>query len=91
MNGQERSGGGQVIRGIIVILVGVVIWYSPVPTGVKQEAWHLLAIFVATIVGLILTPISMGAVVILGVMMTALTGVLKIGPALQDSPTIRYG
>jgi DASS family divalent anion:Na+ symporter len=83
MNGQERSGGGQVIRGIIVILVGVVIWYSPVPTGVKPEAWHLLAIFVATIVGLILTPISMGAVVILGVMMTALTGVLKIGPALS--------
>jgi len=52
MNGQERSGGGKVIRGIIVILVGVVIWYSPVPTGVKPEAWHLLAIFVATIVGL---------------------------------------
>ncbi len=83
MNGQERSGGGQVIRGIIVILVGVVIWYSPVPAGVKKEAWHLLAIFVATIVGLILTPISMGAVVILGVMMTVLTGVLKIGPALS--------
>ena len=82
MNGQERTPRARMIRGIIVIIVGLVIWYSPVPVGVKPEAWHLLAIFVATIVGLILTPIPMGAVVILGVMMTTLTGILKIGPAL---------
>jgi DASS family divalent anion:Na+ symporter len=83
MNGQERSVGGRVIRGIIVILVGLVIWYLPIPAGVKPEAWHLLAIFVATIVGLILTPLPMGGVVIVGVAMTAMTGVLKIGQALS--------
>ncbi|MCJ7496077.1 MAG: anion permease, partial [Deltaproteobacteria bacterium] len=83
MNGQERSVGGRVIRGMIVLLVGVVIWYLPVPTGVKQEAWHLLAIFVATIVGLILTPLPMGGVVIIGVMMTGLTGILNIGQVLS--------
>ena len=83
MNGQERSVGGQLMRGIIVLLVGVVIWALPVPAGVKKEAWQLLAIFVATIFGLILTPLPMGAVVIIGVMMTGLTGVLKIGPMLS--------
>lgn len=83
MNGKERESGGRIIRGIIVILVGIIIWFLPVPVGVKPEAWHLLAIFVATIVGLILTPLPMGAVVIIGVMMTTLTGVLKIGPALS--------
>jgi DASS family divalent anion:Na+ symporter len=83
MNGKEREVGARIVRGIIVILVGVIIWFLPVPTGVKPEAWHLLAIFVATIFGLILTPLPMGAVVIIGVMMTALTGVLKIGPALS--------
>jgi DASS family divalent anion:Na+ symporter len=83
MNGQERSAGARIIRGVIVIIVGLVIWYSPVPVGVKKEAWHLLAIFVATIFGLILTPLPMGAVVITGVMMTTFTGVLKIGPALS--------
>jgi DASS family divalent anion:Na+ symporter len=83
MNGQERSVGARIIRGIIVVIIGVLIWYSPVPTGVKKEAWHLLAIFVATIVGLILTPLPMGAVVIFGVMMTTFTGVLKIGEALS--------
>jgi DASS family divalent anion:Na+ symporter len=83
MNGQERSVGARIARGIIVIIIGLLIWYSPVPAGVKKEAWHLLAIFVATIVGLILTPLPMGAVVIFGVMMTTFTGVLKIGEALS--------
>ncbi len=83
MNGKERNIGGRILRGIIVIVVGLIIWYLPVPAGVKKEAWQLLAIFVATIVGLILTPLPMGAVVIIGVMMTTLTGVVKIGPALS--------
>lgn len=83
MNGQERSVGARIIRGIIVVIIGILIWYSPVPAGVKKEAWHLLAIFVATIVGLILTPLPMGAVVIFGVMMTTFTGILKIGDALS--------
>ncbi|MGA2468618.1 MAG: DASS family sodium-coupled anion symporter, partial [Thermodesulfobacteriota bacterium] len=83
MNGQERSVGARIVRGIIVIIIGLLIWYSPVPAGVKKEAWHLLAIFVATIVGLILTPLPMGAVVIFGVMMTTFTGILKIGEALS--------
>jgi len=83
MGGPERSTNGRLIRGIIVIVIGLIIWHSPVPAGVKQEAWHLLAIFVATIFGLILSPLPMGAIVIIGVMMTTLTGVLKIGPALS--------
>jgi len=74
MNGKEHNLRGRIIRGILVILVGVIIWFLPIPAGVKKEAWHLLAIFVATIVGLILTPLPMGAVVIFGVMMTTFTG-----------------
>jgi len=83
MGGLEKSTNARLIRGVIVIVIGLIIWYSPVPAGVKQEAWHLLAIFVATICGLILNPLPMGAMVIIGVMMTTLTGVLKIGPALS--------
>ncbi len=82
MNEQGKNVGVRVFRGILVVLVGLIIWYSPVPAGVKKEAWHLLAIFVATIFGLILTPLPMGAVVIIGVMMTTLTGILNIGAAL---------
>ncbi len=83
MNGQERTAGGRIVRGLIVVIIGLIIWFSPIPTGVKKEAWHLLAIFVATIVGLILTPLPQGAMVIIGVMMTGLTETLKIGPMLS--------
>ena len=61
MNGQERTSGGRIVRGLIVVIIGLIIWFSPVPAGVKKEAWHLLAIFVATIIGLILTPLPPGS------------------------------
>ena len=83
MNGQGHTAGSRIIRGVIVVIIGLIIWFSPAPAGVKKEAWHLLAIFVSTIVGLILTPLPQGAVVITGVMVTALTGILKIGPVLS--------
>jgi len=83
MNGQERTSGGRIVRGLIVVIIGLIIWFSPVPAGVKKEAWHLLAIFVATIIGLILTPLPQGAMVIIGVMMTGLTDTVKIGPMLS--------
>lgn len=68
---------------IIMVAVGVIIWFIPPPEGVKQEAWHLLAIFVATVVGFIAKPLPMGAVAIIGIMMTALTGTLAISDALS--------
>jgi DASS family divalent anion:Na+ symporter len=83
MNGKERSATSQLIRALIAIAVGLIIWYWPAPAGVKKEAMHLLAIFVATIVGLILTPLPMGAVVIIGVMLTGVTDTLKVGQILS--------
>ena len=68
---------------IVLVALGVIMWFIPPPEGVKQEAWHLLAIFVATVVGFIAKPLPMGAVAIIGIMMTALTGTLGIGDALS--------
>lgn len=68
---------------IITVAVGVIMWFIPPPEGVKHEAWHLLAIFVATVVGFIAKPLPMGAVAISGITMTALTGTLGISDALS--------
>jgi di/tricarboxylate transporter len=46
-----------------VLIVGSIIWFIPPPAGVQPKAWHLLAIFVATIVGIIIKPLPMGAFV----------------------------
>ena len=79
----NRSGGGRVVRGVVTILIAVIIWFLPPPAGVAVKAWHLLAIFAATIVGLIPQPLPMGAVVIIGTTATALTGTLSPAHALN--------
>jgi hypothetical protein len=35
------------------VLAGMIIWCIPAPAGVTAQAWHLLAVFVGTIVGII--------------------------------------
>lgn len=67
----------------LAVLIGLMIWFIPAPEGVEIEAWHLLGIFVATIVGIITRPMPMGAVAIIGILTTALTGTLSIGDALS--------
>jgi len=79
----ERSALERAVRGGATILVAVLIWLLPSPAGVTPKAWHLLAIFAATIAGLILQPLPMGAVVLVGTMTTALTNTLSISDALN--------
>ncbi len=61
---------------ITVFLIGFGIWFAPPPEGLNENAWHLLAIFVATISGLVLKPLPMGAVAIIGLTVTGLTEVM---------------
>jgi len=68
---------------LIVVGIGALLWFIPPPQGVKPEAWQLLAIFVATVAGFIAKPLPMGAVAVIGIVMTTLTGTLKIGEALS--------
>jgi divalent anion:Na+ symporter, DASS family len=67
----------------IPIAVGTALWFVPAPSGVESPAWHLFAIFVATIVGVIAKPLPMGAVTVLGLVATIVTGVLKPADALS--------
>ncbi|KYZ77837.1 anion permease [Anaerosporomusa subterranea] len=70
-------------RGLIVIAVGVILWFIPVPVGLKPEAWKLMAIFVATILGFILQPLPIGSVAFISITFTALLGVLKPAEVLS--------
>jgi DASS family divalent anion:Na+ symporter len=73
----------RVIRWAIVLLAGLSVLLVPVPTGITTQSWHLLAIFVATIVGLIITPLPGGAMVLLGIAALALTGTMPVEGALR--------
>ena len=68
---------------LLVTAIGAAIWLLPVPAGLKPQAWHLLAIFIATIIGIILQPLPMGAMALIGITVCALTNTLTVPQALS--------
>ncbi|MCY3034496.1 MULTISPECIES: anion permease [Aerococcus] len=68
----------------IPILIGLLLWFLPIkPDALSDQAWHLFAIFVGTIVGCILQPLPIGAVSLLGLTTIFLTKTLKADVALS--------
>ena len=70
-------------NGLVAVVVGIILWFLPVPTGLKPQAWHLLAIFVATILGFILQPLPIGAVAFVALAVAGLTKTLSPAEALN--------
>lgn len=68
---------------IASILTGVIIWFIPTPSGVSQNAWQLLAIFLSTIVGIITQPLPLGAVALMGLGASVLTKTLTFSAAFS--------
>ncbi|MCY8027085.1 anion permease [Bacillus sonorensis] len=61
---------------LLTLIVGVVIWLIGPPAGIEPKAWHLLAIFVATIVGFICKPLPMGSLSVISMTLLIITGTL---------------
>ncbi|AWG25516.1 anion permease [Flavobacterium kingsejongi] len=74
----------QLIPLLITVVIGVTLWFIPAPEGVTPEAWHLLAIFLATIIGIILKAASMGTLCMLAIALVAMSGVLAPGNPLES-------
>lgn len=66
-----------------VILLGAVIWFLPHLDAITPIAWHLFAVFAATIAGFILQPLPIGAVAFIGVSVAALLGVVSVKVAIS--------
>lgn len=63
--------------------VGLAVWFAPIPSGISVNAWHLLAIFLFTILGLIIKPLPMGGLAILSLTLIMMTGTLTVSEALS--------
>ena len=68
---------------IVTLAVGAALWFCPVPAGLEEKAWHMFAIFAATIVGLIIKPAPMGAVAIMAITASVLTGTVGLKDSLS--------
>jgi DASS family divalent anion:Na+ symporter len=67
----------------LVLGVGIIIWALPRPASVEPRAWRLLAIFVATVLGIIAKPLPMGATAIVGMAIAVATRTLTTAEALS--------
>ncbi|WP_327730986.1 anion permease [Streptomyces sp. NBC_00487] len=79
------------MKWVLPVVAGVVIFFLlPRPDEVRPAGWAVLAIFAATVLGLILQPLPLAAVALVGLTATMITGTLEPDVALGgfSEPTI---
>ena len=74
---------GKIIRWSVPLAILVILWLCPTPEGLKPEAWHMFAIFAATIAGILSAPIASGALMFIALAVTYFTGTLPLGDVLK--------
>lgn len=67
----------------IILGLSSIMWYLPVSEALPEKGWHLLIIFIATIVGIILNPLPMGVIALLSILACALTNTLSLAECLS--------
>lgn len=65
------------------VIVGLIIWLIPPPTGLEQNAWNLFALFVATMISVILRPFPMGVTAIISLAVAVTTKILTFQQAFS--------
>lgn len=63
---------------LVPIFIGTFLYLLPHPESVDPKGWSLLAIFIATISGIILKPLPMPAVALIGLLASILTKTLDV-------------
>ena len=67
---------------MVVLIPGALLYFFPLP-GLNAGQSHLLAIFVATIIGLVAQPVRMGVTVVTAMTLLVLTGTLPPAKVLS--------
>ena len=70
-------------RGLLTLAIGLGLWFFPCPEGLDPKAWQLFAIFFTTIAGFIIQPLPIGAIALMAVTFSMISGVLKPAEALS--------
>ncbi len=65
------------------IIIGGLIWNLSPPEGVTTQAMHMFAIFIFTVLGIILRPLPIGTFAFLGLVLTAATKTLTFEQAFS--------
>ncbi len=68
---------------VAIVLISAIFWNFESPQGISSDAWHLFIIFLATISGIILNPLPMGAVSMISIAACVLTHTLTLNECLS--------
>jgi len=68
---------------LMTISLSLIAWYLPISEAISINAWHLLIIFIATIIGIILNPLPMGVIALLSILACVLTNTLSLSECLS--------
>lgn len=67
-----------------VCILGLGLWFSPVPEGLDLNTWRLFTIFISTIAAVVAKPLPMGAVAVVAISVCTMTGVLTLEQSLSS-------
>lgn len=73
----------KILAFVISVIIGFIFWNLNPPEGVTKQAIHMFAIFIFTVVGIILRPLPVGTIAFLGLMLTASTKTLNFEEAFS--------
>lgn len=89
----SKSGGWEGVKikpalAILALILGM--WFTPAPAGLSTQVWHLFAIFMTSIVCIVVKPLPMGAMAILSIAACVFTNTLTVEQTLStfNSKTI---
>ncbi len=68
---------------LLSIVIGGFLWLVPTPEALTDQAWHLFALFFATIIGVILRPFPMAGTALIGLTAVVLTKTLSFEEAFS--------
>jgi len=65
------------IKKIAIIVFGLLLWFLPHPPEISVQAWHLFAIFITTIFGVVFGAFNILVASIFGLVLAIITGTLE--------------
>ncbi|RZI47411.1 DASS family sodium-coupled anion symporter [Rickettsiales endosymbiont of Peranema trichophorum] len=71
----------QTVQILLILGVGCILWHLPCPEMLTHKAWHLFAIFITTILAIIINPLPIGATAFTSLCIANATGVLTVKEA----------
>ncbi len=65
------------------VLFGLLLWFLPTPQGLTDAGWHLLALFITTIVTVVIKPMPVGTIALVALTLTIVTNTLTPAAAFK--------